>query len=544
MARKHRILRIGRPAPEPSHSYEEDSLTPAEAVAPESELRPDGSPPGPAVAQASDRSLVSSIAWNATADWITQIFSWLSFLVVMRLLSPADFGIAAIATLLLPYLVRITGFGIPRAIVNIRTLTDEQLAQLNTVSFLTGIALFLATLALAKPFAAFFGTPRAAPVIVVACSSLLLLGLQGVPNGVLARDMRFRLLSIFNGISAFSAASVTLVLALCGWGYWALVLGNLFSVVVRSILVLRAHPCKLAWPNLPSIRQPLSFGSHVVVSLLAMNSYQSLDNFTAGKTLGQAALGLYGAAWNLANVPLEKIVSLVTTVIPSYLAAVQDDPPALQRYLRGLTETIALLTFPATVGLGLVAREMVPLVFGHKWDGMIGPLQVLSFYAGFRSIVALLPKFLTAAGEVRYVMWNDLAALVALPVAFYIGSFYGTVGIAWGWVIAYPAVVIPLYVKTFRTIKMRVGEYLRALRPSLEATLVMIVAVEIVKHGSQFTHSLLLRLLIEILAGACAYICTLQLGHRERTKALLERLRGLLGTSFRQSRVQRAETDC
>jgi PST family polysaccharide transporter len=270
-----------------------------------------------------------------------------------------------------------------------------------------------------------------------------------------------------------------------------------------------------------AIREPLQFGGHVIVSLIALNCYQRLDNLTAGRVLGQAALGLYGMAWTLANVPLEKVTSLVTTVIPSYLAQVQDDPAALRRYLRNLTEGLSLATFPATVGLGLVARELIPLALGRKWIGVIPPLEVLSIYAAVRSIVALLPKLLTAVGNPRFVMWNDLAALVILPASFYVGSHWGIVGIAWGWVVAYPVIALPLYRKTFLTIGMKTNEYIRALRPALDATIVMTAAVLLLKYAIPEREPLPLRLALEVITGVISYGAVLWLGYRQRVAAFV-----------------------
>lgn len=468
----------------------------------------------------SDRSLARSVAWNAASDWGTQFFTWLAFLVVMRLLTPADFGIAALAGILMPYLGQLTGLGLPRAVVVLRDLTEDQLAQMNTLSILSGSALFVLGIVIAKPFAAFFRIPALAPVFIVACSGLITSALCGVPAATLAKQMRFRFLSLLGAATALMAAVATLGMAFLGFRYWALLLGNMLAGLVRAAVILRVRPCRLAWPRLNSIRKPLTFGWQISISVLAMNSYQRLDNFVAGRALGAAALGFYGNAWELANVPIEKVASLVTTVLPSYLSAIQDQPAAIRRYLNGLTEMIALATFPATVGLGLVAQEFVPLVFGKKWDGMIGPLQVLSFYAAFRSIVALLPKILTAVGNVRYVMWNDLAALLILPVGFYIGSHRGTVGIAWAWVVIYPFIIFPLYRKTFQAIEMKTGVYFRALRPAINGTIAMVVVVVGVRHILAPTQALFFRLAVEVAAGAVAYIGAVWLLHKDRILTL------------------------
>jgi len=250
--------------------------------------------------------------------------------------------------------------------------------------------------------------------------------------------------------------------------------------------------------------------------VVASSAYEKLDNVTAGRMLGQAALGIYGMAWTLANVPMEKLTTLVTITIPSYFAAVQTEPAALRRYLRTLTETLALTTFPATIGLALVARDLIPLALGHKWDGVIVPLEILSVYVTFRSIVALLAKLLTAVGNPRFVMWDDLAALIILPIGFYVGSHWGTSGIAWGWVAGYPFVALPLYWKTFKTLEMPVRDYLRALRPALHGTVAMVLAVGLLKWTLLPKGHLLLRLVLEIATGASAYLSTLYLLHRER----------------------------
>jgi teichuronic acid exporter len=472
-----------------------------------------------------DRSLLTSVAWNATGDWVSQIFSWLSFLIVIRLLNPADFGVVNMALVLLPFLQYIATFGIGRAIVTLRNLTDEQLAQLNTVGLLLGITGFALAAILAKPFALFFKTPALAPVVIVVCIALIPNGMQVVSSGLLARDMRFRTLSLLNGVTAVVSAAFTLLLAWLGWKYWALVLGNLLATFFRSAFILRSRPQKYAVPHMASIREPVQFGGHVIVSLIALNCYQRLDNLTAGRVLGPAALGLYGMAWTLANVPLEKVTSLVTTVIPSYLAQLQEDRAALRRYLRNLTEGLSLATFPATVGLGLVARDLIPLTLGRKWIGVIPSLEVLSIYAAFRSIVALLPKLLTAVGNPRFVMWNDLAALVILPASFYVGSRWGIVGIAWGWVVAYPIIALPLYRKTFLTIGMRTSEYIRALRPALDSTIVMTTAVLLVKYLIPAREPLPFRLALEITAGIICYGGTLLLGYPRRVAAFVNTAR-------------------
>ena len=478
-----------------------------------------------------DQSIVRSLAWKAGGDWASQIFSWAALLVIVRLLSPADFGIVAMAMTLQPYLRCLGEFGIPRVIVNFPDLSENQISQLNTVSLSLGLICFGMAAALARPAALFFRDPRVAPVVIVVCASLVPWGLRAVSEGLLNKEVRFRLLSIYDAIFAVLAAAITLLMAYLGFGYWALAWGNVIAISVRAVLVVITRPHGYAFPHVAVLRDQLLFGWHVLVSLVAMNAYHTLDNVTVGRVLGRSALGFYGLAWTLANVPLEKATSLVTSVVPSYLAKVQNIPEEVRRYLRTLTEALALVTFPATVGLGLVAKELIPVAFGHKWDGMAPPLEILSVYAAFRSIVALLPKVLTAVGNARFVMWCDVFAVILMPTAFYAGTHWGIAGVAWGWVIAYPFVAFLLYRKTFTTIGMKTGEYLRALRPALDSTLIMAGVVLFLKWVGPQTFPVALRLVVEISAGVISYCAALFSIHRERMQVFLQ-----LARSFKSSR--------
>ncbi len=471
-----------------------------------------------------DRSLLRSIAWNAASDWISQIFSWACVLITIRLLSPADYGLLALQVVLLP-LVYTSSLGIGRAVVTLRELTEDQISQLNTVGLMLGLGSYALAAAAAVPVARFYKIPGLVPVILVSSLGMIIGGSQLVSNGLMMKEMRFRELCTFNAVAAVVGAVCTLLFAWLRWRYWALIFGGMAGGTLRTILVFWARPHAYAFPRWSSVRQPLAFGRHCVVSSVASDVYESLDNFIAGRVLGPAALGLYGMAWTLANLPMEKVTSMVTTVIASYLSAIKEDLGALRRYIRNLTEGIALLTFPGCVGLGIIAHEFVPVVLGHKWVGMTGPLEVLSIYAGLRSVVALIPKLLISMGNARFVMWLDVVTLPVLGIAFYVGSHWGITGIAWGWVVAYPWLVLPLYRKAFAAIKMDVMDYLRTMRPAFEGTVVMTIAVVWVRHALPGSWMVPVRLAVEVLTGVLFYAVTLWLRHRERMFAVVRMIK-------------------
>lgn len=473
-----------------------------------------------------DRSLATGIAWSAGAKWSSQLISWASFVVVTRLLAPSDFGLVGMALLYCGLLQVVTdSFG--TAVTTLRDLTGEQLAQLNTVAFLSGFLGFLISCGLAIPLGYFFKSPRLPLVVVVMSTLFLVSGVRTVPYSLLYRDMRFRLLSILEAVQSLAQALTMLALAWLGFRYWTLVLGSLVGAAVLAALQISWRPYRFAWPKFSALKSALTFSRHIMGSSLSWYGYSNADFLVAGRVLGQAALGAYTLAWTLATIPLEKVTAVVSSVSYAYFSAAQNDNVALRRYLRILTEGLSLITFPATIGLALVAGDFVRLVLGTKWQGAIVPLEILAIYASFRCIVTLLPAILNVTGEARFVMRTMQAALILMPCAFYLGSRWGPAGIAYGWVIAYPVIALCLYRRTFQRINMPWRDYVGAIRPALTGCLVMTVTVEILKHSLPSSFPPPDRLGLEVLAGGAAYILTLTVLHRDRFSMFWKFVRSL-----------------
>jgi PST family polysaccharide transporter len=458
-----------------------------------------------------DHSLARGVAWTAAAKWSTQFLSWASLIIVARLLSPADFGVMGMAMLYMGFVTLFSEFGVGTAILVLRDLSEEQVGQLNSISVLIGVLCFGLSCFAAWPLAHFFKS----------------LGIRSIPSAMLQREMRFKLLSFLETSQVLCQSLVAVVLAFFGFRYWSLVLGNIAGSVMLTAATAVYKRHKFAQPKFDSIKPALRFTQHILIARLCWFSYSNADFLVAGRVLGPSSLGEYSFGWNLATSPIEKISGVLARVTPAVFSAVQTDHAALRRYLRILTEALGILTFPATFGLALVAREFVPVVLGKKWDGAIVPLQLLAFYASFRVIVTLLPQILNALRDTRFSMRNSIATALVMPTAFYIGSHWGTTGIAAAWIIAYPIVIVPLFYRTLTRINLSFGEYVRGVLPPLNASLVMAIAVLAVKWGSPSSWPLSLRLVLEILAGAVGYFSIMFGVYRKRMKTLWQVARSL-----------------
>ena len=463
-----------------------------------------------------DRSLVRGIAWTVGVRAPTQLLTWASTLIVTRLLTPDDYGLVGMASIFLGLVTLLNEFGLGLTIVTLRELDDAHVAQINGLSIIFGFAAFALSCVAAIPLGHLFGEPRLPYVIVALSVALIISGFRTVPLALLEKKLRFRRLALIDGSQALVHAAGAITFASVGLGYWALVAGNLLGATVAASLVLASCVHWIAWPRFRALGSVLTFSWHVIVSRISWYIYSNADFFIVGRMLGTTALGTYGLAWSLASVPLDKITALVSNVTPAYFAAVKSDQRALRRYLLNLTNCIAIITFPAALGLALVADDFVLVALGSRWEAAIGPLRLLGLYTSFRSILPFVTQVLNAIGESRFAMFNGLVAALVMPVAFYFASSWGTVAVAASWLLVHPLVTFPLYRRLFNKIHVAAPQYLVGLWPSLSGGAMMVMSLLAVRYGFGGDINPPLRLALDVVVGATTYLLTMFVLHRKQ----------------------------
>jgi len=418
-------------------------------------------------------------------------------------------------------------FGLAAAVVTRHDLTDDQIAQLNTLSVLMGLAALAVSCGVAAPLADFFGAPSLRWVVVTMSLAFVITAFQTVPAALMQRDLEFRSLALLEGCQALVMAGSMVLLAELGAGYWALVLSNVAGSAVLAALVLAKRAHRFSRPRFGELRGALSFSTDIVVGRLAWYAQTNADSLVVGRVLGQAALGAYTIGLTLASVPMDKIAAVTSKVAPGVLSAVKADAAALRRYLFMLTEALALITVPLAWGVALLADDIVLLLLGETWRGAAAPLQLLAILASLRPGASLLPQILNVTGRSGAVMVNSVLSAVVLPAGFVFGSQWGTVGIAAAWLVLYPFMVLPMYWLVLRSIEMSPGHYLSAMWPAVSASLVMVAAVEACRSFVDPAWDLPLRVSLAVAAGAGAYGVVLLTAYRERLRGISRFLQGV-----------------
>jgi PST family polysaccharide transporter len=472
------------------------------------------------------RSLTQGVAWMGGAKWMSQLFTWVSTIVVARLLTPEDYGLVGYATLFLGIVTLFSEFGIGTTVVTLRQLSDEQLAEVNTLALLFGVGGFAVSALAAPLLATYFDAPNLTLVVIAMAANFVISALGVVPRAVLQRDLRYRELAINDGLQALLLAAGSVAFAVLGFRYWTLVLAAVLGTTFAALAARRLVPARFRWPRWAELAPAVRFSRQTIVGRLAWYVYSNADFLVAGKLFGKEALGAYRFAWELANSPGEKVTSLVGGVTPGVLSAAQHDPAALRSIAVRVTEALALVTLPACVGLSLVANNLVPLVLGEQWLMMVAPLQVLALAAALRSVTPILPQILVVVGRNRDMMRVNVLGAVVMPIAFVVGSRWGISGVALAWIAAYPiAVAMPMAWMALRSIGLGPLAYLRAFVPSVTGVTLMAAALLALRQLQPAGFGRLPALVLDIGVGGLAYVGSLLLFHRAHVMSLVQRVR-------------------
>lgn len=467
-----------------------------------------------------DRFFLSGIAWTSVVTWLGQIVSWGSTLVVVHYLVPTDYGLVGMALLYLGIVQMASELGLGAAVVRYRELTDDQIGQFNALSVIAGACGVLLSMAVAIPMGHFFREPRLPLVVVVMSFAFFIAGFRIVPQALMQKRLEFRKLALIEGTQSLIGAVCTLIMAVTGFGYWTLAFGMVITSAVYSVLIVANTRTGFRRPQFSAIRQPFTFSSHMLITRFAWYGYDNADFAVIGRVLGTQALGAYTLGWTLSGMAVEKITALIGRVTPAFFSAVQTDFAELRRYLLVLTEGLALITFPASIGLALTAKEVVRVALGEKWAVAIVPLQLLAVLATIKSVSPLIPQVLAAIGEARTNMRISLMTLVVLPTSFFFATRWGIAGVAMAWLVLGPVMLLPLMIKAFRLIEMPASQYLRALWPATSACIVMAVAVLFVDKVFLAQASLGVALVVKVLAGAISYVAALFALHSRRISVI------------------------
>lgn len=467
----------------------------------------------------------SAVIWRSGTQVFSQLVAWASTFLVIRILSPEDYGLFAMTSVVLVLLSLFNGIGFANAAIQQRDGGRQQLRQLFGLLLLVNGALALVQVLAAPLIAAYYQQPRVSALLQAQALIYLTNPFFALGYTVLSREMDFRRQAQVNMLSAFVGSATALAGAFAGWGVWTLVAAPVAQFATRGLgMALAARA--LLWPSFDfrGARALAGYGGVVMAGQAFWSLQTQADIVIAGRAFSPHELGFYTTALFLSQIFVTKVVPPLNEVAFSAYAQIQDDGEAMAAGFLKSVRVIMLLAMPFCLGLAAVAEPAVLVLLGDKWGPSAPIVALLSLAMPFMTLYVLFGPAVNARGRPWLTTWCGALGAVLMPLCFVVGVQWGASGIAAAWLVSYPLLTLVAALASLPVIGVSARDLIGALLPPVLAGLAMLLGVSLLDRALPDLAQIL-RLAALVAAGAAIYAGWLLGFTRDRLAEVIDLIR-------------------
>lgn len=397
--------------------------------------------------------------WSGINMIVTKLAGIAITIVVVRIVSPHDFGVFAAALIVHTIVSSFAELGVSSCVARRDLQLEDTAPTVAAISLITGFLLAVSVFGLAGQIASALGAPDAEGPIQVLSLCIFLTGVFAVPGAMMTREFRQDRLFLATLISFVPANGLLILLALGGDGAMAFA----WSRVVGQIcvgLVIVATPQRFFWPRINRTRLApiLKFGLPLAGANLINYTLLNADFAFIGRILGPAVLGTYVLAFNVASWSTSVMGSTINGVAMTAFSESGTNDALLRERLTRWARLTALVACPLATMTTVLSADIVIGLYGEPWAAAGQILAVLALYGGVFTTSLLLSNLLVAKGQSWRVLLIQIIWLATLVPAIWFGvSVFGAIGAAWAHVVVVSFIVMPIYLMTLRPVVPNLG---------------------------------------------------------------------------------------
>lgn len=424
--------------------------------------------------------ILSGISWSLASQAIRMLLQLATIPILARLLTPADFGIYAMALPVIGLAGLLQDFGLQQALVHKERLSDEQLNAVFWINFLISLSV-ASGLWFACPLVAMFYSEPRLEALVGAFSVLTILGAVSFGQyALMNRELRFKALALIDICCALVSFLVVVIFAYQYRSFWALWAGGLASVLAWVGLTMVFGSWRPRRPRLNiKLEGMFQFGFNIMLHNAANYASRNIDNILIGRFFGSEALGFYDRAYKILLYPLENLANPVSRVMVPLLSRIRDDHA---QFRRAFVQVNGLVNFICLPGLAVAmscSHDVIRILLGDKWLAVADIFFWLGFAGLVQPTIISASWVLIAEGRTKELMRLSVISSVLVVIGFVVGLRWGAVGVAASYAFVECLLRVPLTIwVSGRGGRIGFRPFLESLVPLLGAALFSILIIE------------------------------------------------------------------
>jgi len=375
------------------------------------------------------------VAWMGGGTSARMLLQLIFMAFLARFLSPEEYGVQAIAMVVVSFASLITDAGLGKALIQKSEISDEQISTVFYSSIALGVGSALGVGLFAGLIADFFDERMLEEVVPIIALIFVLKSFSVVPESLAIRNMNFKPIALRNIVSYFlSYAGIAIPMAYLGFGVWSLVIPVLAQEAIKSIMLLSLvrHSKNINLFSINALKPLVGFGGGVTVSGIFNKLAINVDSILVGKFLGTDALGVYGRGYKLMQLPAGLFGTVISSTLLPAFSSIQKDKVRLARIQYRMLSLTALALMPLSCLIFFISDDAVLILLGAGWDRVGVILQWMSLAIYFRVSYKICGEILKSLGYISNLVLAQMVYTAFVVIACIIGKGFGLQGVALG----------------------------------------------------------------------------------------------------------------
>lgn len=448
-------------------------------------------------------SVLGGFFWKFCERFLNQAITFVTSLVLARILIPEDYGTVALVTVFITLSSVFLNHGFAAALIQKKDATDKDFSTMFFCSLGCTIAIYIVLYAVAPVVADFYQDPLLKPVLRVFAVAIPLSTCQSIQQAYVSRHLLFRKTVLASVVSSVVCGVVGIGMAMAGFGVWALVFQNIASVIANTVVYLFTIPWRPRLEfSISSAKGMMHFGSRVLAAELSATFFAELRGLIIGRVYSGADLAYYNKGSQVPQLITNNLSGVLVSVMFPTIANFSDDLPQVKQIAKRSLGLLAYVLVPCMFGLSAVMEPFVLLLYTEKWAASIPLGQILSIDICIALIANILLQILKAIGRGDVILKLEFWKKPVYMLFLLLGIQFSVQGLAVAMLLydLYAVTVDMLHIQ--KHIRYGILEQLRDMLPAFALGTVMALLVWLIPSFD----SLVLTLTVKILAGAAIYI--------------------------------------
>jgi len=346
-----------------------------------------------------NKQVVKGVFWSVLENLGGLIFKFILGIMLARILMPEDFGIFGIVMVFMDISNELVQGGFGQAYIQKKNTTKEDAATVFYFNLLVS-AIIYAVLWISSPLiASFYKQPELINIIRVMAIVVIIDALRVIKLASLMKEINFKKKTVVMLISILIAGIISIVMAMKGFGIWALICNTLLSRLFNTIgLWIKSERIPLKNFSYSSLKTMFSFGSWLLISSLISKLFQNINTLFIGRYFSPAILGFYTRSNQYKNMAVGQIFTAINTVTFPVFSLMQDNKEQLRSAMKKFSQQVLLIILPLILTLLVIAKPFIILLLTEKWSPMIPYLQLFCIIGAIFPINAINNQILVAQG--------------------------------------------------------------------------------------------------------------------------------------------------